>query len=60
LNAPRSIGLAAAIALILSGVGSAPAQVVTGVPGSPTATTTVDGQQLPAPPGKFGGVINES
>jgi arylsulfatase A-like enzyme len=36
------------------------AQVVTGSAGSPTATTTVNGQQLPAPPAKFGGVIKES
>ena len=52
--------LAATIALIISGVEATSGQVVTGVPGSPTATTTVDGQQLPAPPGKFGGVIKES
>ena len=36
------------------------AQVVTGVPGSPAATTTIDGKQLPPPPEKFGGVIKES
>jgi len=29
-------------------------------PGSPAATTTIDGKQLPAPPGKFGGVINRT
>src|SRR5512140_3617276 len=36
-----------------------PAQAVetTGVPGSPSATTTIDGKQLPAPDPKFGGVI---
>jgi arylsulfatase len=27
-------------------------------PGSPSATTTIDGKYLPAPPAKFGGVIN--
>jgi len=32
---------------------------ITGVPGSPSATTTIDGKQLPPPPGKFGGVIKE-
>ena len=52
--------LAATIALIISGVEATSGQVVTGVPGSPTATTTVDGKQLPAPPAKFGGVIKES
>jgi arylsulfatase len=39
----------------------AQAQVqTTGTPGSPDATTTVDGKQLPAEPGKFDGVIKES
>jgi arylsulfatase A-like enzyme len=33
------------------------AQQITGVPGSPGATTTIDGKQLPAPDPKFGGVI---
>ena len=36
------------------------AQVVTGVLGSPNATTTLQGDQLPPPPPKFGGVINEN
>ena len=36
------------------------AQQDTGAPGSPSATTTLDGKQLPAPPPKFGGVIKES
>ncbi len=35
----------------------ASAQVVTGELGSPSATTTIDGKQLPAPDPKFGGVI---
>jgi arylsulfatase len=38
---------------------SALAQQVTGVPGSPGATTTIDGKQLPPPDPKFGGVIEE-
>jgi arylsulfatase A-like enzyme len=33
---------------------------VTGELGSPSATTTIPGNQLPAPPPKFGGVIKES
>ena len=37
---------------------SAPAQQITGTPGSPSATTTVDGSYLPPPPAKFGGTIN--
>jgi arylsulfatase A-like enzyme len=36
------------------------AQQVTGTPGSPSATTTIDGKQIPPPPPKFGGVIKES
>jgi arylsulfatase len=36
---------------------SAPAQQINGVPGSPSATTTIPGDQLPAPPEKFGGKI---
>ena len=48
--------------LSLLGLACTPAvaQQVTGVPGSPSATTTIDGQQLPPPPPKFGGVIKES
>ena len=34
------------------------AQEVTGTPGTPSATTTIDGRQIPPPPGQFGGVIN--
>jgi len=36
------------------------AQEITGAPGSPSATTTIDGSQLPPPLTKFGGVIKES
>ena len=35
------------------------AQQVTGTPGSPGATTSIDGKQLPAPDPKFGGVIKD-
>src|SRR6476659_7535324 len=35
------------------------AQQITGVPGSPGATTTIDGKQLPPPDPKFGGVVKE-
>ncbi|MCP3406766.1 arylsulfatase [Bradyrhizobium sp. CCGB01] len=34
------------------------AQQTTGAPGSPGATTTIDGKYLPPPPPKFGGEIN--
>jgi Sulfatase len=36
------------------------AQQTTGVPGSPSATTTIDGKQLPAPDPQFGGVIKDN
>jgi len=36
------------------------AQQIKGTPGSPSATITLDGKQLPPPPTKFGGVIKES
>lgn len=36
------------------------AQEICGTPGAPSATTTVDGNYLPNPPAKFGGVINLS
>jgi arylsulfatase A-like enzyme len=36
------------------------AQQITGTPGSPSATETINGKQLPPPPLPFGGVIKES
>src|SRR5213593_236289 len=39
---------------------SSMAQQIVGVPGSPSATVTLDGKQIPPPPMKFGGVIKES
>src|SRR4029077_13860300 len=50
--------VAAAGLLALSCI-PASAQQATGVPGSPGATTTIDGKQLPPPAPKFGGVIKE-
>src|SRR6476646_2460694 len=38
---------------------SVSAQQITGTPGSPGATSTIDGKQLPRPDPKFGGVIKE-
>jgi Sulfatase len=50
--------LASAATLLALSV-SALAQQVTGVPGTPGATTTITGQQIPSPPPKFGGTISE-
>ncbi len=56
----RIIGAVLPVAALLAlGCISALAQQVTGTPGSPGATTTIDGKQLPPPPPKFGGVIKE-
>ena len=46
-------------ALLALGLAAASAQQVTGTPGSPSATTTIDGKQIPPAPPKFGGVIRE-
>jgi len=46
--------------MIATGTAAGPAQQVTGVLGSPSATTTLDGKHLPPPEPKFGGVIKES
>jgi arylsulfatase A-like enzyme len=50
------------VALFSSALSIVPvlAQVTTGVPGSPSATTTIDGKQLPAPDPAFQGVIKEN
>ncbi len=56
----RSIFNAAGVlAIALAAMAPATAQQVTGVLGSPSATTTVSNKQLPAPDPKFGGVIKD-
>jgi arylsulfatase A-like enzyme len=50
--------LLGAIALTVPNAGMA--QQLTGTPGSPNATITLDGKQLPVPEGKFGGKINRN
>ena len=63
---PRETGVLARVAVILLllaatlTVAPVAAQQVTGELGSPSATTTIDGKQIPPPPMKFGGVIKES
>ena len=55
-----------AVTTLAFGVGAllvavaAMAQQITGVPGSPSATTTISGEQLPPPPPKFGGKIERN
>ena len=45
------------VLVILAFGGPAAAQQITGSPGSPSATTTIDGAQIPPPPQPFGGKI---
>jgi arylsulfatase len=53
----RSVLIALALALLTGVSSTAIAQETTGVPGTPNATTTIDGNYLPPPPPKFGGQI---
>ena len=52
-------GILAAALLAVTPVAHAQIQTA-GTPGSPGATTTIDGKQIPSQPRKFGGVIKES
>lgn len=52
----RSFGVALS-AVCATASATAQAQQVTGTPGSPGATTTISGKQLPPPDPKFGGMI---
>jgi arylsulfatase A-like enzyme len=58
MNRVFSPWLAAAAGILLA-TSVARAQTITGVPGSPSATTTIDGKTLPPEPPKFGGVIRQ-
>lgn len=49
----------AVLSLLAALCGSASAQQVTGTLGQPSATTTINGAQLPAPAPSFGGVIKD-
>ena len=58
---PKTIsGWILACVVLLLVAAPALAQQITGVPGSPGATTTIQGDQIPAPPPKFGGVIKSN
>src|SRR2546430_11210538 len=52
-------GLATLLVTLPALAGSATAQQITGTPGTPAATMTLDGKQLPPEPPRFGGVIKE-
>src|SRR5262245_40553983 len=59
LAIPRRLALRGLVAAsLLFALGTTGfAQQTTGTPGSPSATTTIDGKYLPNPPPKFGGTI---
>ena len=59
-NANHAAEAAALLLAAMVAAAPATAQQVTGELGSPSATTTIPGNQLPPPPPKFGGVIKES
>jgi arylsulfatase len=59
MNARQVFKSLATVIAVASCLGSASAQQVTGVLGSPSATTTLGGKQLPPPDPAFGGVIKE-
>ncbi len=60
---PPTRGMSSILAALLTAASLAAAPVgaveTTGTPGSPGATTTIDGKQLPPPDPKFGGVIKD-
>ncbi len=59
----KTVPILAVVALLIVASFSATrvsAQEISGVPGSPSSTMTLDGKQLPPPPLPFGGVIKES
>jgi arylsulfatase A-like enzyme len=57
----RNLSLTAVLAVIcVLTAGNGRAQQINGVAGSPDATMSIKGNQLPPPPMKFGGVIKES
>ena len=56
----KMISVLASVLAIATIASPALAQQTTGTPGSPGATTTIGGEQLPPPPQKFGGKIERN
>jgi arylsulfatase A-like enzyme len=56
----QSLFAALAFVLLASSPQATAQQQTTGQPGSPSATTTIDGKQIPAPPQKFKGKIEST
>jgi arylsulfatase A-like enzyme len=60
MRSGRFFALPFILATVATCAGIASAQQVSGTPGSPAATTSIDGSQLPPPPQKFGGKIEQN
>src|SRR5439155_1556957 len=62
MKSPRQILIRGMLAVaVMAAASSTRAQLqTTGTPGSPDATVTIDGKQIPPPPMPFGGVIKDS
>src|SRR5262245_22104818 len=60
MSCPVSRGLVGASLLLAVGTSVGLAQQTAGAPGSPSATTTIEGNQLPPLPPKFGGKIERN
>src|SRR5258707_7696667 len=61
MKSARQILLGGMLAtVVMAFAPSAWTQQINGTPGSPDATVTIDGKQIPPPPMPFGGVIKES
>ncbi len=54
----NAVSTTISVALTAACATTAMGQQITGTPGSPSATTTIDGKYLPPAPAPFGGVIN--
>jgi arylsulfatase A-like enzyme len=59
-NIRRTVLFSAVMTMVWCLAGAVRAQQITGAPGSPDATITLDGKQLPPQPLPFGGAIKES
>jgi arylsulfatase A-like enzyme len=60
MRASGSVCFLCGIVLVASSLGPSAAQQISGKPGSPSATETISGEQLPPPPPKFEGKIERN
>ncbi len=60
MRAIRNSALSGMLAVEFVATAPATAQQIYGTPGSPSATMTIQGDQIPPPPQKFGGKIERN